>query len=310
MGTPEYALPTLEQLVTRYSVVGVVTQPDRPAGRGQALVAPPVKDFALAEGIPVFQPERLRRLEAVEQIHAWAPDLIVVAAYGQILRPAVLEIPRYGSLNIHASLLPRWRGAAPVQGALLAGDAVTGVTLMKMDEGMDTGPILAQREIAIDPDEVAGELENRLAHLGASLLMEILPGYLQGELLPVPQPETGVTVTRRLAKEAAAIDWRIPAVDLHNQVRAFSPEPGAYATWKGARLKILRSAVVDSDLGDAGAPGTVFRMSKTPIVVTGAGCLALLQVQMAGKRPMEGDLFMHGRKDFVGAILDSGQPGG
>jgi methionyl-tRNA formyltransferase len=310
MGTPEYAIPTLEHLASRYLVVGVVTQPDRPAGRGQTLVAPPVKDFALAEGIPVFQPERLRRLEAIEQIHAWAPDLIVVAAYGQILRPAVLEIPPYGALNIHASLLPRWRGAAPVQGALLAGDTATGVTIMKMDEGLDTGPILAQREIAIDPDETAGELESRLAQLGAQLLIEILPAYLKGELPPTPQAECDITMTRRMSKDVAAIDWKRSAGELHNQVRALSPDPGAYTEWKGERLKILRSTLVDYDPGILTAPGTVFRLNKTPVVTTGSGCLALLQVQMAGKRPMQGSLFMYGRKDFVGATLGSSQPGG
>ena len=162
MGTPDFALPTLERLATRYMVVGVVTQPDRPAGRGRRMAASPVKEFALAEGIPVFQPERLRRIEAVEHIRSWLPDLIVVAAYGQILRPSVLEIPRFGVLNVHASLLPRWRGAAPVQAAILAGDTTTGVTIMKMDPGLDTGPVLATREVAIGDAETAGELEERL----------------------------------------------------------------------------------------------------------------------------------------------------
>ncbi|HQJ11542.1 MAG TPA: methionyl-tRNA formyltransferase, partial [Anaerolineae bacterium] len=184
MGTPKFALPTLEKLCDAYPVVGVVTQPDRPAGRGRRCVAPPVKQLAEAEGIPVFQPERLRTIEAIEHLRAWMPDLIVVAAFGQILPPAVLELPRFGALNVHSSLLPRWRGATPIQAALLAGDAVTGVTIMQMDAGLDTGPILAQREIPIYPDETAGELEERLAQLGAELLLEILPAYLSGELQP------------------------------------------------------------------------------------------------------------------------------
>jgi methionyl-tRNA formyltransferase len=181
MGTPKFALPTLERLCTHYPVVGVVTQPDRPAGRGRSLVAPPVKESALADGIPVYQPTKLRRVAAIEHIRAWAPDLIVVAAYGQILPATLLEIPRCGSLNVHASLLPRWRGAAPVQAAILAGDTITGVTIMKMDAGLDTGPILAQQEVAIGPEETAGDLENRLADVGADLLIEVLPDYLSGE---------------------------------------------------------------------------------------------------------------------------------
>ncbi len=210
MGTPEFALPTLEMLCAHYAVVGVVTQPDRPAGRGRHVLESPVKQLALAEGIPVFQPERLRTLEAVERVRAWAPDIIIVVAYGQILRPTVLDIPPLGVLNVHASLLPRWRGAAPVPAAILAGDQVTGVTIMQLDAGMDTGPILTQRETAIKPQETAGELEARLAQLGAELLAEALPEYLAGRLLPQPQPETGATVVHRLPKEAAAIDWARP----------------------------------------------------------------------------------------------------
>lgn len=309
MGTPEFALPSLEQLAAHYPVVGVVTQPDRPAGRGRRMLPPPVKEMALAEGLPVYQPQRLRRLEAVEQIRAWSPDLIVVVAYGQILPPAVLEIPRYGVLNVHASLLPRWRGAAPIQGALLEGDTVTGVTIMKMDEGLDTGPILAQRQLTIGEDETAGELEQRVARLGANLLLETLPDYLNGRIEPRPQPEEGATVIHRLLKDAAEIDWRRPALDLHNQVRAFSPEPGAYTDWAGSRLKILRTRRIPDEHDKGQKPGTVFLWEGMPAVIAGEGCLALVQVQMAGKRPMEGDMFVRGRKDFVGAVLGSQGPG-
>ena len=314
MGTPEFALPTLGQLVERYSVVGVVTQPDRPAGRGRHLEMPPTKELALAEGIPVFQPARLRDVEAVEHVRAWAPDVVVVAAYRQILSPAVLEIPRYGVLNIHASLLPRWRGASPIQGALLAGDEVTGVTIMKMAEGLDTGPILAMEETPIDLQETAGDLEDRLARLGADLLMEVLPAYLAGDLVPYPQPEEGVTITRLVRKSQAHIDWSNPSVALHNQIRAFSPDPGAYTSWDGTRLKILGSTVIrwdevtDGDAAD-GVPGTVFLWQDLPAVITGGGYLALIHVQMAGKRPMDGGAFVRGRRDFVGAILGSQQPG-
>ena len=308
MGTPEFALPTLERLIEHYPVVGVVTQPDRPAGRGRALVMPPVKELALAEGIPVYQPEKVRAVEALERIRAWAPDVIVVAAYGQIIPKAILDLPPHGILNVHASLLPRWRGASPIQGALLAGDKVTGVTIIKLDEGLDTGPILAQRETPIGADETAGEMERRLARLGADLLMEVLPPYLSGQLQPRPQPTEGVTVTRRLRKSAARLDWHRSAVELHNQVRAFSPEPGAYTFWGKKRLKILRSQIVDRPCSGE-EPGRVMMWRDLPAVVTGDGCLALVQLQMAGKRPMDGASFVRGRQSFVGARLSSQEPG-
>ncbi len=309
MGTPEFALPTLERLVERYSVVGVVTQPDRPAGRGQHLVMSPVKELALAEGIPVFQPSRLRNVEALEHIRSWAPDVAIVAAYGQILPPAILETPRFGVLNVHASLLPRWRGATPIQAALLAGDSVTGVTIMKLDEGLDTGPILALRETPIDPDETAGELEGRLAHLGADLLLDMLPNYLAGDLKPQPQPQEGVTVTRMIRKSQAAIDWSQSAETLHNHIRAFSPDPGAYTFWDDARIKLLRSKRIYPNSALEGKPGTVFMWEDGLGVMAGSGCLALIHLQMAGKRPMDGGTFVRGRQDFVGTVLSSQRPG-
>ncbi len=309
MGTPEFAIPALQGLCAHYPVVGVVTQPDRPAGRGRLLSAPPVKVTAQAEGIPVFQPERLKRLEAVEHIRAWAPDLIVVAAFGQILPPAVLELPRWGCLNIHASLLPRWRGAAPIQAAILAGDPVTGVTIMQMDAGLDTGPLLAQREIAIGAEETAGELGSRLAQLGADLLLELLPAYLDGQLIPQPQPAEGVTLAPRLSKTAPAIAWERSAQEVAGQVRAFAPEPGAYTFWNGTLLKILAARVLaDADLPPA-QPGTVFAWQGLPAVHAGAGALVLLQVQMAGKRPMNGEVFLRGQRAWMGAVLSSRGPG-
>lgn len=308
MGTPEFALPALERLATHYPLVGVVTQPDRPAGRGRRVLASPVKEFALAEGIPVFQPERLRRLEAVERIRAWAPDLIVVAAYGQILRSAILELPRFGVLNVHASLLPRWRGASPVQAALLAGDTVTGVTIMKLDEGMDTGPIVVKREVPILPGETGGELETRLAEIGAQLLLEVLPDYIAGLVQPQPQPQEGATLAPRIPTEAAGIDWACSAITLERHVRAFAPAPGAFTTWNGTRLKVLRGEAVTCDT-QAECPGSVFLWQKSPAVMAGEGALVLLQVQMAGKRPMNGDAFVRGRKDLLGAVLSSHRPG-
>lgn len=309
MGTPEFAIPTLESLVEEYSVVGVVTQPDRPKGRGRRMLASPVKELALAEGIPVFQPEKIRRLEAVEYLRSLAPDVMVVAAFGQILPASVLEIAPHGVLNVHGSLLPRWRGASPVEGAILAGDTVTGVTIMKMDEGLDTGPMLAKSSVLIDEDETAGELRARLAQLGAELLMAVLPAYLAGELKPQPQPEQGVTLTRRIKKSAARIDWSKSAVELQRHIRAFAPEPGAYTQWDNDHFKVLRSRVITLETMPFGRPGTVFAWEKMPAVVTGDGCLALLQVQMAGKRPMEGGIFLRGKRDIVGACLGSPTPG-
>ncbi len=309
MGTPEFALPTLERLCTHYPIVGVVTQPDRPAGRGRRVVASPVKENALAEGIPVYQPAKLRRVEALEHIRAWAPDLIVVAAYGQILRPALLEVPRFGVLNVHASLLPRWRGAAPVQAAILAGDTTTGVTIMKMDPGLDTGPILGQQEVQIGPNETAGDLEDRLADVGADLLIELLPAYLSGELIPQPQPDTGVTLAPRIPKGANQIQWTESAEQLARHVRAFAPKPGAYTTWQTQHFKVLQAQADSSIPQPTNQPGTVFKWNGFPAVITGEGTLVLLQVQMAGKRPMAGNAFLNGQRTFEGTILGSPNPG-
>jgi len=304
MGTPDFALPALEMLCAQYPVVGVVTQPDRPAGRHRTLMAPPVKRLAEAEGVPVFQPERLRRLEAVEQVRSWSPDLIVVAAFGQILPAAVLEIPRYGTLNVHASMLPRWRGAAPIQAAILAGDPATGVTIMQLDEGLDTGPIVAQREIPIGAMETAGELTERMAHAGATLLRDILPDYLAGKLQPWAQPEEGVTMARRPAKGIEVLHWERPAVELARRVRACSPKPGAYTLWGGQRLKVLQAKVLVDDVPVPDAqPGTLFVWDNLPAVVTGDGALVLLHLQMAGKRPMGGDAFLRGQRSAVGGVL-------
>lgn len=309
MGTPEFALPTLARLASAYHIGGVVTQPDRPAGRGQRLLASPVKELALAEGLPIYQPARLRDPEAVACVRAWEPDLIIVAAFGQILSAEVLAIPRRGCLNVHASLLPRWRGAAPIQAALLAGDAVTGVTIMQMDAGLDTGPILAARATHIGDAENAGELESRLAELGAALLLDVLPDYLAGRLEPRPQPTEGVTLARSFRKQAPEIDWTQPASQLHNHVRAFAPTPGAYTTWEGQRVKVLAAEPVAVSPSEPAISGQVSLYDNFPSVVTGAGQLVLKQVQMAGKRPLNGDVFVQGQRKFVGARLGSQTPG-
>lgn len=305
IGTPDFAVPTLEALVeARFvDVVGVVAQPDRPAGRGRQLLPPPVKNTASKYGLPLFQPRSLRTPEAVAQLVAWEPDIIVVAAFGQILRQDVLDLPPYGCLNVHASLLPRWRGN-PIAAAILAGDEVTGVTIMRMDAGLDTGPILAQREEPIRPDDAQATLEERLAQVGAELLIETLPPYLSGDLLPQPQPEEGVTYAGRLCKEDARLDWSRPAVELARQVRAFNPWPGAFTTLHGKRLKVLRAVPLPEWRGDA-PPGTIVALDDGMCIaiVTGKGALRLEDVQLAGKRSMDIATFLCGQRECVGVQL-------
>jgi methionyl-tRNA formyltransferase len=236
MGSPEFAVPALEALAAHYRLVGVVTQPDRPAGRWGTLKPPAVKAAALRLDIPVIQPEKLRDPEALDHLRAWAPDLIVVAAFGQILRPEALGLPKWGCINIHGSLLPRGRGAAPIQAAILAGDKETGITIMKMDPGVDTGPMLSQRVIPILPEDTAGRLFEKLAPIGAELLIETLPRYLSGELQPKPQPTEGVTDAPMLKKEDGRLDFTQPAALLERRVRAFNTWPGTWFEFNKTRV--------------------------------------------------------------------------
>src|SRR5258708_36432532 len=220
MGTPEFAVAPLRALAEAHTVLGVVTQPDRPSGRGRPLEAPPVKQFAVQAGLPIIQPQRLRVPEALAQLQAWAPELIVVAAFDQILRPAVLDLPPHGCLNIHGSLLPRHRGAAPIAAAILAGDSQTGITIMRMDPGLDTGPMLASRGLDILPDDTTGTLTERLAPLGAGLLLDVIPDYLAGRLQPMTQDEPLATYTPQLKKEDGRLDFTRPVIELERRVRA------------------------------------------------------------------------------------------
>jgi methionyl-tRNA formyltransferase len=309
MGSPQFAIPTLQALMTGYQagyqVVGVVTQPDRPSGRGRQLHPPPVKELAQAHGLPVLQPASLRSPEAIAELQALQPDVIVVAAFGQILRPAVLDLPPFGCLNVHASLLPRWRGAAPIAAAILAGDEATGITIMRMDPGLDTGPILRQRALPIAPDDTAASLGERLARLGADLLLDTLPDWLAGRLEPQPQDDALVTLAPQLEKEQGHIDWSEPAEAIARRVRAFHPWPGTFTTWQGAPLRILRaSAESSAGTAEGGAPpGTVVAAPRGPAVATGRGWLCLVEVQPAGKRPMPADAFVRGARGFVGSRL-------
>lgn len=295
MGSPDFALPSLRGLAANYQVVGVVTQPDRPSGRGREPKAPPVKQLAQTLDLPIIQPEKLRQPEAIEQLRNWAPDLIVVAAFGQILRQEVLDLPPHGCINVHASLLPRWRGASPINAAILHGDEETGVTIMKMDAGLDTGPMLAQRAIPIAPEETAGSLFEKLSNLGADLLLETLPEYLAGTLTPVPQPQEGVTYAPMLKKEEGRLDFTSPAVELERRVRAFNPWPGAFMELDGTLLKIHQA---HSEAGTAAA-GQRLVYRDQPAVATGDGLLILDVLQPAGKKPMSGKAYLAGARNWA-----------
>lgn len=296
MGSPDFALPGLRALASRYQIVGVVTQPDRASGRGRALKPPPVKTLALELGLPLVQPEKLRQPEAVQQLRAWNPDLIVVAAFGQILKPEVLDLPRFGCLNVHASLLPRWRGAAPINAAILAGDEETGITIMKMDAGLDTGGILAQRAFRLSPDVTAGAAFDALSALGADLLLESLPDYLAGKLTPVPQPEDGVTYAPMLKKEDGRLDFARPADELERRVRAMNPWPGAWFEWDANLLKVARAKTLGGEKGRAS--GIRLVVEGRPAVTCADGALVLEEVQPAGKRPMSGRAFLAGARGW------------
>jgi methionyl-tRNA formyltransferase len=296
MGSPDFALPSLSALAKAYDVVGVVTQPDRASGRGRELKSPPVKALALELGIPVMQPEKLRAPEAMEQLREWKPDLIVVAAFGQLLRRDVLDLPRYGCINVHASLLPRWRGAAPINAAILAGDEETGVTIMKLDVGLDTGPMLAAKSIRIGRDDTAGSVFQALSTLGADLLLETLPGYLEGNLRPMPQPEEGATYAPMLKKEDGLLDFARPAIELERRVRAMNPWPGAWLEWKGSPLRVLR---VSTSGGDHNlSSGTRLTVEGKPAIQSADGALVLEEVQPAGRKVMPGKSFLAGARDW------------
>ncbi len=296
MGSPDFAVPTLRSLAAQYEISGVVTQPDRQAGRGRALRAPAVKLAALELGLPVIQPVRLRETEASETLHRWAPDVIVVAAFGQILRPEVLTLPKHGCLNVHASLLPRWRGAAPIQAAILVGDPETGVTIMKMDEGVDTGGILSQAKTPIMAADTGASLSERLSHLGADLLVQVLPRYLAGELQPSPQDESRATKAPLLKKSDGLLDFNRPAAELEHRVRALNPWPGAFFSWEGRTLKVLRAHVAQAPA----VPGTRLLHDGGIALGTSQGLLVLDEVQLEGRKAMSGEQFSAGARNWVG----------
>lgn len=304
MGTPAFAVPALEALLgSGHEVVGVYTQPDRPAGRGRRLRPSPVKAYAEQHGLPVFQPASLRRdPEACAVIAGMEPGAIVVAAYGLFLPKVVLETPRYGCLNIHPSLLPRYRGPSPVISAILEGEKTTGVTIMLLDEGMDSGPVLAQEKAAIGTEETSDELTLRLFEAGADLLVQTLAGWIRGEITPSIQDEDEATTTRLLKREDGLLDWSESASAIERRIRAFTPWPGTFTSWNGRTVKIVRGR--PAQLGCDAVPGTVLECEGGGVAVaTGSGDLELLEVQLEGRARSTAAEFARGQRDFIGSVL-------
>jgi methionyl-tRNA formyltransferase len=300
MGTPDFSVPALDALVAAgHRVLAVYTQPPRPAGRGQKKQPSPVQRAAERHGIPVRVPKSLRDAGAQQEFRALRADLAVVSAYGLLLPKAILDAPLRGCLNIHASLLPRWRGAAPIQRAIEAGDAESGITIMIMDEGLDTGPMLLKESVRIAPDTTAGALHDALAALGATLIVRALAGLESGALVPVPQPAEGVTYAKKIAKDEARLDWRAPAALLSRRIRAFNPFPGAWFEAKGERIRVL-AATVEPRARDA-APGTILDAKLT--VACGENTLRPTSLQRAGKAPMPADALLRGFALPAGTVL-------
>ncbi|MDY0191590.1 MAG: methionyl-tRNA formyltransferase [Desulfuromonas sp.] len=301
MGTPEFALATFQGLIDEgLNIVGVYTQPDRPKGRGKKLAASPVKELALQHNIPVFQPNRLRNEAAVAELAELQPDLIVVVAYGQILPQAVLDMPKYGCINVHASLLPRHRGAAPINQAIICGDKTAGVTTMMMDIGLDTGAMLVKREVAISANETAGQLHDRLALLGSEAMAETLARLCAGTLRPMPQDDSLSTYAPMMKKEDGCIDWSQDSLSIHNLVRGLDPWPAAYTLLDGETLKIADTHVC----AGSGPAGTILKADSNGVVVAcGQGALNIGELQLPGKKRLPAADFVRGRALTVGTKL-------
>ncbi len=317
MGTPQFAVPALEALLDGsapgkvlpegYEIVTVVTRPDKPVGRGQEIVYSPVKQAALAHGLPVWQPGSFKRPENSKALAAYHADLYIVAAFGQILPQPVLDQPRYGTLNVHASLLPKYRGVSPISEAILQGDSETGVTIMLIDAGVDTGPMLLKRSIPIGEDDTTGSLTSKLADLGARALVEVLPRWISGEITPEPQDEQQSTHTYMLRKEDGEIQWERPAAVIARMVRAYTPWPGAYTHWRGKLLKIVSAHAVTLEPDTDAVPGTVSVREEAGhtvlAIVTGAGFLIVKLLQLEGKRAMSAEEFLRGYPHIAGEVL-------
>jgi methionyl-tRNA formyltransferase len=305
MGTPEFAVPALERLIAGgYEVAAVYTQPDKAAGRGRMVEEPPVKKAALQRNLTVLQPDNFKSAETKRQLFELKPDAIVVAAFGQILPRSVLEIPAFGCINIHPSLLPKYRGVAPVPAAILNGDEFAGVSIMLMDKGIDTGPVLTSVHVPILPQDTADTLMKKLANTSAQLLLDTLPGWFRKEIAPQPQNDAGASYTKMLTKEAGEIDWKLPAVQIWRQVRAYQPWPGSFTRWQGKQLKILEAVPLSGE--GASEPAMVVPVKTEGAafgISTGDGILGVIKVQLEGKKAVEAAEFLRGQRQFIGAKL-------
>ncbi len=310
MGTPDFAVPVLDALCSSgHDVAAVYTRPDRRAGRGRRLSPPPVKVYAEQNGIPVVQPAKLSQERTIETLASLEPQAMVVAAYGRILPPEMLKVPPLGVLNVHPSLLPRYRGPSPVTEAILDGESKVGATIMLLDEGMDTGPVLAQKETDVFPEEAADQLTRRLFLLGAELLTEVLPAWEAEEIKPVPQNEDEASITRLYSREDGELDWSLSAEHLARRLRALHPWPGCFTHWEGRLLKVIRGRALEEDavgaaIGQVAAPDKAGEYAAG--VATGKGVLILDEVQLEGRRPQPTGEFLRGQPHFLGAMLTSG----
>lgn len=293
MGSPDFALPSLQALAKHHHVVGVITQPDKPFGRGRELKSPPVKILAQELNIPTIQPEKLRD---THQLKSWNPDLIVVAAFGQILKKNILDFPKFGCLNVHASLLPRWRGAAPINAAILAGDDETGITIMKMDVGLDTGDMLTKKNMRLKPDHTAGSAFQTLSTLGADLLIETIPDYINGKIIPQPQNNELATYAPMLKKEDGKLNFNQSVYEIERRVRAMNPWPAAWFEWDGNLLKVMKASVISQKKNAEN--GSRLTVNDRPAVCCSDGILVLEEVQPAGKKIMSGKSFLLGAKNW------------
>ncbi len=295
MGTPDFAVPVLEKLSKSFQIIGVITQPDRPSGRGRKLVPPAVKVSAESLNLKIFQPQDVNSESSLELIKSWNPDLITVAAFGQILSPTLLTLPHYGCLNVHASLLPRWRGASPINAAILENDNVSGVTIMKMTEGLDDGPILTQESTSIQSHETAGSLSDRLSVIGSDLLVKTIPLYISGNIQPLSQDQSKITYAHMLKRQDGLLDFNQSAEQLARKVRAYSPWPGTFTYWDDQRLIIHQVQAINVT---SPGSGVFTRYERLPAVGTGEGLLVLNILQLAGKRKNTGKEFLHGSTDW------------
>lgn len=299
-GTPAFALPSLKLVHRHHELLAVVTQPDKPRGRHLRVAVSPVKEYALAHAVPVLQPENLKDAGFQAEMRRLAPDAAAVVAYGKIIPAWLLELARYGCINVHGSLLPRWRGAAPIQRAIMAGDTVTGITTIRLDEGMDTGPILLKQEVPVESDDTGGSLAAHLAEVGAELLIKTLAALEEGTVSPHSQDEDGATLAPSITKEETLINWSRPADNVRNLVRALNPRPAAHTSADGLRLKVL---AVEAATSSGGEPGTMTAADREPLVETAAGAVVLREVQPEGGKVMTGAEFLRGHQRMIGRRL-------